>query len=307
MDRQSAKRPPAQEQIAEAIKARIKSGELAPGTELKQVELAEFYGVSRMPVREALNKLLTEGVVEKLNNRHIVVAGSLNKNQTGRGKNKENAALPRVHLLPARERVAAYLRRAILRQEIKEGTVLTLEGTARQMGVSSMPVREALQMLASQGLVLLRPNKGAVVLGMTEKNIRDHYAVRALLESEAAALAARPGTDISGIEQVYAEMKQILDEKRFPEYKRYNESFHMAIWEAADNPKLEQLLAGMWNGLSLGYLVSEQEYAMVSSREHEGIMEAIREHNPEKARKLMKAHMVRSMNDLLTNYKGLKK
>ncbi|MCH3951350.1 MAG: GntR family transcriptional regulator [Acidaminococcus sp.] len=307
MDRQSAKRPPAQEQIAEAIKARIKSGELAPGTELKQVELAEFYGVSRMPVREALNKLLTEGVVEKMNNRHIVVAGSLNKNQAGREKNKENAALPRVHLLPARERVAAYLRRAILRQEIKEGTVLTLEGTARQMGVSSMPVREALQMLASQGLVLLRPNKGAVVLGMTEKNIRDHYAVRALLESEAAALAARPGTDISGIEQVYAEMKQILAEKRFPEYKRYNESFHMAIWEAADNPKLEQLLAGMWNGLSLGYLVSEQEYAMVSSREHEGIMEAIREHNSEKARKLMKAHMVRSMNDLLTNYKGLKK
>jgi DNA-binding GntR family transcriptional regulator len=307
MNREGAKRLPAQEQIAEAIKARIKSGELVPGTELKQVELAEFYGVSRMPIREALNKLLSEGVVEKLNNRHIVVAGSPNKDKQEKEKNTEDISLPQIHLLPARERVAAYLRRAILRQEIKEGTVLTLEGTARQMGVSSMPVREALQMLASQGLVLLRPNKGAVVLGMTEKNIRDHYAVRALLESEAAALAARPGTDISGIEHVYEEMKQALAEKRFPEYKRYNESFHMAIWEASDNPKLEQLLAGMWNGLSLGYLVSEEEYARVSSREHEEIMDAIREHNPEKARKLMKAHMQRSMNDLLTNYKGLKK
>ena len=304
MKKEEVKKLPAQEQIAASIRAGIERGELLPGMELKQVELAARYGVSRMPVREALQQLLAEGVVEKLDNRHIIVAGTdegglENTQKSGR----EDVELPRIRLLPARERVAASLRKSILRGEIREGTVLTLAGTAKQMGVSAMPVREALQLLAGQGLVLLRPNKGAVVLGINEKYIRDHYTVRSVLESEAAALAARPGTDISGIENAYAEMQRVLAEKRYPEYKQCNESFHMAIWDAADNPKLEQLLASLWNGLSLGFLVSEEEYAGVSSREHGEIMKAFRAHDPERARAIMKAHMERSMNDVLNNYR----
>ena len=83
--------------------------------------------------------------------------------------------LGKIQLLPAREQVASVLRKAILSRELKEGEELTLEGTASQLGVSSMPVREAFQILAGDGLIKLRPNKGAVVLGVNEKTIRDHY------------------------------------------------------------------------------------------------------------------------------------
>ncbi|MCD2436261.1 GntR family transcriptional regulator [Acidaminococcus sp. NSJ-142] len=311
---------PTQEVIYESIRNQICKGELQPGTELKQVELAQQFGVSRMPVREALQNLLASGLATRLQNRHVVIADDARKlaleeqgTETGevdrpRVKAEQTAKtqvpMNKIHLLPAREQVAAYLRKAILRQEIREGTILNLADTARQMGVSVTPVREALQLLAAQGLVRLRPNKGAVVMGINEKAIRDHFAVRTLLEGEAAALAARPGSDISEVEEVYAAMKKCMEEQRYSEYTHYNESFHMAIWQASDNPKLAQILASLWNGLSLGFLVSENEYSQISFAEHTKFMAALRAHDAAKARKLMRAHMERSMENLLTNYRN---
>lgn len=74
-----------------------------------------------------------------------------------------------------------------------------------------MPVREAFQILARDGLIQLRKNKGAVVLGITETYIREHYQLRAILESAAAKLAAEPGTDIAEIEDVYQESCEALE------------------------------------------------------------------------------------------------
>ena len=98
--------------------------------------------------------------------------------------------------------------------------------------------------------------------------------MRALLEGEAAYLAAQEGTDISGIEAVYKDMKRSLAEKNYSAYKDYNESFHMAIWKACGNEKLEHLAANLWSGLSMGYLVTEEEYAKISSIEHDELMQA---------------------------------
>lgn len=312
-----------QELICQSIRGRIQAGTLAPGTELKQVDLAKEYGVSRMPVREALQTLLLEGVVTRLSNRHMVIAQDAAKHLQSRkialsapadrteaeplNYRQSSLAEPdkvgKIHMLPARQQVASYLRKAILRREIPEGSVLTLEETARHMGVSTTPVREALQLLASQGLVKLRPNKGAVVLGMDEKAIRDHFAVRTLLEGEAASLAARPGSDLTEVKKVYQAMRQCLLDHRYADYKHYNESFHMAVWDAADNPKLAQILGSLWNGLSLGFLMTETDYAKISYFEHEQLMEALRAHEPEKARQLMREHMHRSMENILTNYR----
>mgnify|MGYP000774432892 CR=1 FL=1 len=142
-----------QELICQSLRNRIASGDLEPGTELKQVELARTYGVSRMPIREALQTLLLEGLVTRLSNRHMVVAEKarelLGNRKTGQApvpEAQEPPASPvpvyrvagdtpvknvgKIHLLPAREQVASYLRKAILRREIPEGSVLTLEETA---------------------------------------------------------------------------------------------------------------------------------------------------------------------------------
>ena len=67
--------------------------------------------------------------------------------------------LGKIKLLSAKEQVAAVLRKAILSRDLVEGQEITLEGIATMVGVSSMPVREAFQILAADGLIKVRPNK----------------------------------------------------------------------------------------------------------------------------------------------------
>ena len=84
----------------------------------------------------------------------------------------------------AKEKVASELRKAILSRKMKEGEILSLDSVATQLNVSITPVREAFQILARDGLIKLRQNKGAIVLGITDTYIREHYQLRAILESE---------------------------------------------------------------------------------------------------------------------------
>jgi len=209
--------------------------------------------------------------------------------------------LGRVKLLPAREQVASVLRKAILSRELEEGQEITLEGIASQVGVSSMPVREAFQILANDGLIKLRPNKGAVVLGVNEKTIRDHYETRAVLEGATAALASK-AADISSIEHAFEVAKQALDEGDSKLYSEYNQSFHVEIWTAAGNDKMQTLLSTMWNGLSMGHKDTEESYAQVSIAEHEKILTAIKAGDENLARKRMEDHIIRSMNNILTRF-----
>ena len=109
------------------------------------------------------------------------------------------APLNPIQMLPARDRVAAALREAILSHQFAEGEELTLKDTAAQLGVSSTPIREAFQMLAREGLIELRPNRGAIVLGMNEKRLRDHYETRAALERAAVVLVCRKKADIAPV------------------------------------------------------------------------------------------------------------
>ena len=92
----------------------------------------------------------------------------------------------------AKEKVAAELRKAILSRQLQEGEAVTLESVANQLEVSVMPVREAFQILARDGLIKLQRNKGAVVLGINETYIREHYQLRAILESAAAEMCCAP-------------------------------------------------------------------------------------------------------------------
>ena len=203
----------------------------------------------------------------------------------------------------AKEKVAAELRKAILSRQMKEGEVLSLESVATQLNVSAMPVREAFQILARDGLIQLRKNKGAVVLGITETYIKEHYQLRAILESAAASLAAEPETDISEIESVYEEAEEALKEGNLKQYTDLNHAFHHEIWSAAGNQKMKNMISELWNGLSMGSMVSEEDYAKVSIKEHERIWRAIKAHDQKEPQMAMYDHIMRSRDDMLTYYK----
>lgn len=177
----------------------------------------------------------------------------------------------------AKEKVAAELRKAILSRQMQEGEVLSLDSVATQLNVSAMPVREAFQILARDGLIQLRKNKGAVVLGITETYIKEHYQLRTNSgKFQRQALAADPEADISEIESVYEEAAEALREGNLRQYTDLNHAFHSEIWTAAGNQKMKNMISELWNGLSMGSMVSEEDYAKVSIKEHGKILKTTR-------------------------------
>ncbi len=207
-----------------------------------------------------------------------------------------------ITLLPVRERVASSLRKAIISKQLPQGEILTLESTAQALGVSVTPVREAFQILSRDNLIELKQNKTAVVLGINSQTIHDHYQVRAALESFACTLFCQTGASASAVENCVTSARKALDENDVSAYANYNQSFHYEIWKGSGNEKLKNLLSELWNGLSMGLKTTEAEYAEKSQREHEEILEALKEGCAEKASGLMLEHIYRSMSDILTHY-----
>ena len=156
--------------------------------------------------------------------------------------------------MPARVQITAILRKALLSGEYKSGDVLSLTGVAEQLGISRTPVREAFQTLEAEGLIELQMNRGAIVKPIGEKFITDHYEMRALLESEAAARAAIRG--LPECEALLQRLKSLLERisaVSAEEYEALNLAVHTAIWTAADNERLQKFLESLWNGPSVGF------------------------------------------------------
>ena len=203
-----------------------------------------------------------------------------------------------VKLLPVREQAAASLREAIITKNIKQGETLTLDSTAKALGISATPVREAFQILARDGLIELSQNRGAVVIGLNSKSIAEHFQIRAALEAEACRLACENKADLTEIENLMSHAGFSNSEN----YSDYNQSFHYHIWLASGNSRLVNMLSELWNGLSLGLATTKSQYAKKSQTEHEKIFEKLKVCDSEGAYLEMRRHILRSMNDILTRY-----
>jgi len=215
---------------------------------------------------------------------------------------KMSVKLNAVEMLPVRFKIASQLRKAILAGEFQEGEELSLTHTASQMGVSRTPVREAFQMLASEGLIELHLNKGAVVKGINIDMIRDHFDLRCVLECEAVARAALSKMDTSGLEDRQSEIEKKEGLFTSDEYRSYNQYFHQTIWEQAANKKLFSTLVTLWNGSSFGKTTPEWDHYIESIREHRSILNSIIKGDPYTARKDMEAHLLRSMRNIIDSY-----
>ncbi len=207
-----------------------------------------------------------------------------------------------ITLLPVRERVASSLRKAIISRQISQGEILTLESTAQALGVSVTPVREAFQILSRDNLIELKQNKTAVVLGINEQTIHNHYQVRAALESYACTLFCQVNADLRSVENCVVSARRALERNDVSAYANYNQSFHYEIWKGSGNDKLKTMLSELWNGLSMGLKSTEAEYAEKSQCEHEEIFEALKRRDVTGSSALMFAHIERSMEDILTHY-----
>lgn len=209
-----------------------------------------------------------------------------------------------IEVLPIRLRITAILRKALLAGEFLPGEELSLTDTAAKLGVSRTPVREAFQALAAEGLLELRMNRGAIVVGIDEKFIQNHFELRCLLESEAVKRAVQHQVDISRLlslqEWAEANMTTMSEE----EYRGYNQRLHMEIWRAADNQKLYDLLCSLWNGPSNGNIGRDSEHESLSIREHREMLTHMRAGDANAAAEVMAGHITRSMHNILRSFRA---
>ena len=206
--------------------------------------------------------------------------------------------------IPTRVQITAILKKALFSGEYKSGDELSLTEIAERLGVSRTPVREAFQTLESEGLIELRMNKGAIVKPIDEKYITDHYEMRILLESEAAKRAAEHGMpDVDMLLEKLKALQEHMENISSEEYEEVNFAVHSAIWTAADNGRLYKFLSSLWNGPSVGFTAPKLDHYIKSTAEHIAILEAIKAKNAKKAQKEMAAHIERSLDNILKNFK----
>ena len=201
-----------------------------------------------------------------------------------------------IKIMPVRERVASELRKAILTEAFEPGIELTQSKIAEMLGVSRMPVREAIQMLAAEGLIEMRPNRSAVVQQVPDAFIREHFDVRILLECEAAARACINMTDLKQLQEVHAQHKEAVESGTMEDIQQTNQAFHMLIWTAAGNSRLKTLLMQLWNGVAISRPTNS---ILHLHDEHDQVVQSLLDRNPEAAREAMKKHLDRSMQDIL--------
>ena len=213
------------------------------------------------------------------------------------------------------DKLAAQLHARVVSGELVSGPPLRQEALAEEFGVSRTPIREALRKLQASGLVELHPHRGAFVRGLSPREVRDAYEVRATLEALAAELAAtrisRP--QLLRLRAAQREFEAVLTrttkarnsagggeigEAVVRRWGLANDEFHQTIHEASGNEVLTATLVQLHRNFprDLSRLVVSESTAMLATnvREHEAILDAIARQDAAGAREQMFRHVCRA-------------
>ncbi len=198
--------------------------------------------------------------------------------------------------VPLRESVHEALTQMIIAGRLQPGQHLVEVELARLLGVSRQPVREALQRLHNEGWVDLRPGYGAMVHVPAEDEVDQLLAVRTVLETEAARLAATLASQdaITKLRELCTVGTAMVKDGDFDGAVRVNADFHRSIAELSGNTFLADFAAQVDRRVRWYYTPVAPARGQASWREHARLITAITERDPEKAAKVMREHTERT-------------
>ncbi|MEV5876319.1 GntR family transcriptional regulator [Streptomyces sp. NPDC052101] len=210
-------------------------------------------------------------------------------------------ALKRTSLPRTAEAVAlAELRDAIVRGDLAPGTQIRQTAAAEELGLSVIPVREALKTLAGEGIVTYVPQRGYTVTELTPRSVDGIFRIRELLESEAEANAAarlRP-EDITAMRAAVDAQRAATAAADAPGVIAANRSFHFALLDRCDNDWLLRFVRQLWEALephrALSYrraaAAGESARAEAILAEHDRIVTAFENGGTPRALRLLAEH-----------------
>ena len=194
------------------------------------------------------------------------------------------------------EEVAELLRQRIFSRELPPGDWIDELKLAEEYGISRTPLREALKVLATEGLVTMKVRRGAYVTEVNEKDLRDVFHLMAVLEADAAGEVARTATDkqILELEALHLQLEKAAnDSKNHIQFFTINEAFHIRLLEIADNKWRDQMVADLRKVMKLNRAQSLLKAGRIeeSLAEHSAIMVALKKRDTVAAHTVMRAHI----------------
>ena len=190
------------------------------------------------------------------------------------------------------EEVAELLRQRIFAHQLKPGSWIDELKIAEEFGISRTPLREALKVLATEGLVTMKLRRGAYVTEVSQTDLLQVYHLLALLESDAASELARAATDeqITELQALHDALEAAVADR--DEFFSANERFHMRVLEMLNNKWLSQMVADLRKVMKLNRHNSLFKSGRVeeSLQEHRDLMAALAARNAEAAQACVKLH-----------------
>ena len=203
---------------------------------------------------------------------------------------------PDVRFRTKQEYVYQWLRGAIMRGELQPGQRLVIDDIARRLEVSAIPIREALQSLQSEGLVVSAPHVGATVASISQDEVHEVFAIMEGLETVAVREAAARLTPEQGeaLQAIVTDMDAAVERQEYESWAEMNGRLHRSIGEVAAMPLLREMTdraLSRWERLRRHYfqgvLVPRVEQAQ---REHRELLAALVARDPDAAERVVRAH-----------------
>jgi DNA-binding GntR family transcriptional regulator len=198
----------------------------------------------------------------------------------------------------AQQQVLESLRTAIVRRELLPGTPIRAGTVAASLGVSRIPVREALRVLEAEGLVSATPHKGVTVAEMSAADLHEIYLLRRILETEAArrAVPALSPATFAELEAIVARMDVHLADGDHAELIELNRTFHFTICEASGLSHLMRIVRMLWNQSDAyrALYLAHEDHRHQAQREHWMILEACHARDADTAIELLDEHRKRA-------------
>ncbi|KAB2330430.1 GntR family transcriptional regulator [Cytobacillus depressus] len=199
------------------------------------------------------------------------------------------------------EKVTSIIREAIFTQEFKPGERLIQDELATRLGVSRMPVREALRCLEREGLVIFLPHKGAQVIGISKEDIEELYYLRSMLEGITVqkSMSFLTTKDRAELQSLVDSMDIDIENDDMDSYMNHNQQFHSLLQKGCKWKKTKILTKELIEGYPSYVPILIPKTVVVSNKEHKQILAALDEKDPIKLKLLVENHIMRAGNMLL--------
>ncbi|WP_338090699.1 GntR family transcriptional regulator [Planosporangium thailandense] len=202
----------------------------------------------------------------------------------------------------AQEAVLEELRRAILAGELKPGTQIVQDAFAERLGLSRVPVREALKILEGEGQVRYSPHHGYFVTELDVNELLEIYRIRELLESEAVRLSVPllGDEDLARLEQAIEDMAEASGRKDIVALTAANRRFHFSLFEPSGMHRMVRLIRQLWDSSDpyRSLYFGEPVHRDAVDREHRQILKAARRRDSEGLVHLLDEHRSHAIDEL---------